>query len=45
MTLSVEKATNPFLRAPLLKAAIGMADAPDWEAFGEVRKRKDNFKG
>ncbi len=45
MTLRVEKATNPFLRAPLLKAAIGMADAADWEAFGEVRKRKDNFKG
>jgi hydroxyacylglutathione hydrolase len=45
MTLSVEKATNPFLRAPLLKAAIGLAAAQDWEAFGEVRKRKDNFKG
>ena len=45
MTLSAEKATNPFLRAPLLKAAIGMPSAQDWEAFGEVRKRKDNFKG
>lgn len=44
MTLSVEKATNPFLRAPLLKAAIGMPNAQDWEAFGEVRLRKDNFK-
>ncbi len=45
MTLGREKQTNPFLRAPLLKAAIGKADAPDWEAFGEMRLRKDNFKG
>jgi hydroxyacylglutathione hydrolase len=43
MTLAQEKATNPFLRAPLLKRALGMENAPDWEAFGEVRKRKDNF--
>ena len=45
MSLRVEKATNPFLRAPLLKAAIGKAGAPDWEAFGEMRARKDAFKG
>jgi hydroxyacylglutathione hydrolase len=45
MRLRIEKATNPFLRAPLLKSALGMEDAPDWEAFGEVRKRKDGFKG
>jgi hydroxyacylglutathione hydrolase len=45
MTLGREKETNPFLRAPLLKAAIGMPDAPDWAAFAEIRKRKDNFKG
>ncbi len=45
MNLALEKATNPFLRAPALKAAIGMESAPDWEAFGEVRRRKDNFKG
>jgi hydroxyacylglutathione hydrolase len=43
MTLEQEKATNPFLRAPLLKRALGMESAADWEAFGEVRKRKDNF--
>jgi len=43
MSLRVEKQTNPFLRAPLLKAAIGMAGAPDWEAFAEIRKRKDTF--
>ncbi len=44
MTLGIEKATNPFLRAPLLKRAVGMENASDWEAFGEIRKRKDNFK-
>ncbi|MBL8551497.1 MAG: hydroxyacylglutathione hydrolase [Hyphomonadaceae bacterium] len=44
MKLAAEKATNPFLRAPLLKAAIGMPTAPDYEAFGEIRKRKDNFR-
>jgi len=45
MNLRVEKATNPFLRAPLLKAAIAMPNAQDWEAFAEIRSRKDNFKG
>lgn len=45
MTLRTERATNPFLRAPALKAAIGMGGAQDWEAFGEVRRRKDEFKG
>ena len=44
MTLAQEKATNPFLRAPALKQAIGMPDAQDWEAFAEVRRRKDVFK-
>lgn len=43
MTLAQEKATNPFLRAPLLKRAIGLPNAADWEAFGEVRKMKDKF--
>lgn len=45
MTLALEKATNPFLRAPLLKPALGLEGAADWEAFAEVRKRKDTFKG
>jgi hydroxyacylglutathione hydrolase len=45
MNLSLEKATNPFLRAPLLKEAIAMPNAQDWEAFAEIRSRKDNFKG
>lgn len=43
--LSEELATNPFLRAgdPVLKAAIGMADASDAAVFAELRKRKDSF--
>ncbi|MDZ4778332.1 MAG: hydroxyacylglutathione hydrolase [Alphaproteobacteria bacterium] len=43
MKLAQEKATNPFLRAPLLKDRIGKAGAADWEAFGKVREMKDNF--
>jgi hydroxyacylglutathione hydrolase len=44
-TLSEELATNPFLRAPLgsLKAALGLVDATDAQAFAEIRKRKDRF--
>jgi len=43
--LSEELATNPFLRAnlPEVKAALGMADAPDARVFAEIRKRKDHF--
>jgi hydroxyacylglutathione hydrolase len=39
MMLAQEKATNPFLRAPVLLPTL-----PDWEAFGELRRQKDNFK-
>ncbi|HYG26034.1 MAG TPA: hydroxyacylglutathione hydrolase [Caulobacteraceae bacterium] len=39
-TIGLEKATNPFLRAPLL--APGMADH---EAFGQIRAAKDAFRG
>jgi len=39
-TIGEEKATNPFLRAPLLKRAVDMAEAEDWEVFGEIRRRK-----
>jgi hydroxyacylglutathione hydrolase len=39
-TIGIEKATNPFLRAPLL--APGQ---PDYEAFGQIRAAKDGFKG
>jgi hydroxyacylglutathione hydrolase len=43
--LSDELATNPFLRAslPQMKAAVGMPDASDAAAFGEIRARKDRF--
>ena len=44
-TIGLEKATNPFLRAPVLAARVGKAGAPDYEAFGAVRAAKDNFKG
>lgn len=40
-TLALEKATNPFLRAPLLKAALGLGS--DLAAFAELRARKDKF--
>jgi hydroxyacylglutathione hydrolase len=39
-TIGAEKATNPFLRAPVLRP-----DLPPAEAFGAVRAAKDNFKG
>lgn len=45
MTLRLEKETNPFLRAPALKGAVMLPNAEDWEAFADIRKRKDNFKG
>ncbi len=40
-TIGLELATNPFLRAPVLRPDI--ADAA--EAFGAVRAAKDSFKG
>ncbi len=39
-TIGLEKATNPFLRAPLLRPGL----APH-EAFGAVRTAKDEFRG
>jgi len=44
-TVAEEKATNPFLRAPLLAERMGLAGHPDPEVFAAVRKAKDNFKG
>ncbi len=43
--LSLEMATNPFLRAnqASVKARLDMEGAPDAEVFGEIRRRKDNF--
>jgi hydroxyacylglutathione hydrolase len=45
-TIGLERATNPFVRADMagVRAALAMPDAPANEVFGEVRKRKDNFK-
>ena len=44
-TIALEKATNPFLRAPVLAGRVGKAGAPDYEAFGAVRAAKDGFRG
>lgn len=45
-TIGLERATNPFVRADMVgvRAALNMPDAPANQVFGEVRKRKDNFK-
>jgi len=45
-TMGEERAANPFLRAddPALAAAVGLPDAPPAEVFGEIRRRKDNFR-
>ncbi len=39
-TIGAEKATNPFLRAPMLRP-----DLAPHEAFAAIRTAKDNFKG
>ena len=44
-TIGLEKATNPFLRAPALAGRVGAAGQPDHKAFGAVRAAKDAFKG
>jgi hydroxyacylglutathione hydrolase len=44
-TIGLEKATNPFLRAPKLAARVGAAGKPDHEAFAAVRAAKDGFRG
>lgn len=43
--LSVEQATNPFLRAsdPAMKAKLGLSDRSDAQVFAEIRRRKDSF--
>jgi hydroxyacylglutathione hydrolase len=43
--LSLELATNPFLRAGVasVKEGLGMADASDADVFAEIRRRKDAF--
>jgi hydroxyacylglutathione hydrolase len=44
-TVGEERATNPFLRAPLLAPRIGAGGRSDAEAFLAVRQAKDGFKG
>jgi hydroxyacylglutathione hydrolase len=44
-TIGLEKATNPFLRAPRLAARVGAEGEPDYKAFAAVRHAKDTFKG
>lgn len=41
--IGLERATNPFLRAGVLKAKLGLSD--NVEAFAELRRRKDVFTG
>ncbi len=45
-TMGEERAANPFLRAddPTLAVAVGLPDGPPAEVFGEIRRRKDNFR-
>jgi hydroxyacylglutathione hydrolase len=42
-TLAEEKAANPFLRADLPEVArsVGLAGAPAWKVFAEIRERKN----
>lgn len=44
-TISLENATNPFLRVedPDVKQAMGMADADPFAVFAEMRERKNRF--
>jgi len=44
-TIGLEKATNPFLRAPALAPGLGKTGLADYEAFAAVRAAKDAFKG
>jgi hydroxyacylglutathione hydrolase len=44
-TIGLEKATNPFLRAPELAGKVGAAGEPDFKAFAAVRQAKDDFRG
>ncbi len=44
-TIAAEKATNPFLRADDadLATSLGLAGAPAWKVFAEIRERKNRF--
>lgn len=43
VTLADERATNPFLRADLLKTSLGLGDASANVAFATLRQMKDRF--
>ena len=45
MTMGMEKAANPFLRAdvPAVAQAVGLPGEPAWKVFAEIRARKDRF--
>jgi hydroxyacylglutathione hydrolase len=44
-TMGAEKAANPFLRAdvPEVARSVGLAGAPAWQVFAEMRARKNKF--
>lgn len=44
-TLAEERATNPFLRVPFLRAALEMTGSDDLEVFTKLRRMKDEFRG
>lgn len=46
-TIALENATNPFLRVedPLVKKAMGMADANPFAVFSAMREAKNGFRG
>ncbi len=44
-TIGLEKATNPFLRAPQLAGRVGASGQPDARVFAAVRAAKDEFRG
>jgi len=43
-TILMERRTNPFLRAPELAGAVGIASGDPIEAFAALRAAKDSFK-
>ena len=44
-TLEIEQRANPFLLAdsPVIRKTLDLPDAPAWQVFAELRRRKDSF--
>jgi hydroxyacylglutathione hydrolase len=44
-TMAEERAANPFLRAdvPEVAKSVGLAGAPAWQVFAEIRERKNRY--